>query len=97
MRIVILHDLTTETSPAALSYRRQVCENVKHACRRQTGCRKIAVSPSNSIENRPLVFSLDQESNVPATLECWVGQCDARIKLRTNDCCNPTISFSEYR
>lgn len=34
---------------------------------------------------------------MPAALKRWVGQCDARITLRTNDCCGPVISFREYR
>ena len=57
---------------------------------------KVAVAFAQTLDNRALCCSLDQESQVPAALECRKRQSNSRFWLSSNDGRDPATSLVKH-
>ena len=57
--------------------------------------RQAVVAATEPTEDRPLPFPRDQEGRVPAALERWIRQRDARFGLCTYNGSSPPVAFGK--
>ena len=74
-----------------------VGKHPQRAGRMKTRCRQAVVATAKPLEDRPLLFSRDQEGRMPAALERRIGQRDTRFGLGADDGGNPLVAFREHR